>query len=93
MRAGALSFGSEACIELIKKRKVKLILVAEDAADRTKRNFERACIQNEIPIYFYGSIESLSKAIGKPNKAILGIRNQNFAVEIEKIINGGEVIG
>lgn len=93
MRAGGLSFGNDACMDLIQRKKVKLILVAQDAAERTKRNFERSCKENNIPIYFYGKMESLSRAIGKPNKAIFGIKNQSFAHEIERIINGGEVIG
>ena len=93
MRAGALSFGNDACMELIQKKKVKVILIAEDAADRTKRNFTFCCNQNQIPICFYGKIEDLSKAIGKTNKAIFGIRNQSFAFEIKKIISGGDIIG
>ena len=93
MKAGGVCFGTEACMEQIQKRKVKLILVAEDAAERTKKNFEMACKKNGIPICIYGSIESLSSAIGKPNKAMFGIRSQSFANEIQKIINGGEIIG
>jgi ribosomal protein L7Ae-like RNA K-turn-binding protein len=80
-------------MELIQKRKVKLIIVADDAADRTKRNFEIACKNVGIPIYFYGTIDTLSKAVGKPNKAIFGIKNQSFANEIIKLISGGENIG
>lgn len=93
MKAGALSFGTDACMDIIQKRKVKLILVAEDAAERTKKNFEIVCKENHIPICFYGTIETLSKSIGKPNKAVFGVRNQSLAMEIKKIINGGEVIG
>ena len=40
-----------------------------------------------------GTIEELSKAIGKNNKAILGILDENLSNEIQKINNGGEVIG
>ena len=43
MKAGGVCFGTEACMEQIQKRKVKLVLVAEDAAQRTKKNFEMAC--------------------------------------------------
>ncbi len=93
MKAGSLSFGTDACMELIQKKKVKLVLVANDAAERTKKNFEITCKQNQIPIYFYGKIEDLSRAIGKPNKAIFGIKNQSFAEEIQKIVNGGDIIG
>ena len=41
----------------------------------------------------HGQIEELSKAIGKSNKAILGIKDINLSNEIQKINNGGEVIG
>ena len=93
MKSGSLAFGTDACMDLIAKRKVKLILIAMDAAERTKKNFEIACQKNQIPICFYGNIDDLSRAIGKPNKAIFGIRNQSFAEEIQKNIHGGEVIG
>ena len=39
------------------------------------------------------TIESLSKAIGKNNKAIIGIEDVNLSNEIQKINNGGENIG
>ena len=35
----------------------------------------------------------MSHAIGKNNKAVIGIKDLSFANEIEKIINGGEAIG
>ena len=36
MRAGKIEFGTEACIQGIEKNKVKLIIIATDAAERTK---------------------------------------------------------
>lgn len=92
-KAGDICFGTDATIDLITRRKVKLVIVANNASDRTKRNLEFICKQNNTKIYFYGVIEELSKAIGKKNKAIIGIKNENFANQIEKIINGGEIIG
>lgn len=92
-KAGEICFGTDACIDLITKKKIKLLIVAEDASDRTKRNLEFICNGNDTKICFYGSIEELSKAIGKNNKAVIGIKNKNFANQIEKIINGGEIIG
>ncbi len=46
-----------------------------------------------IPIIIDGEIDVLSKAIGKSNKAILGIEDINLSNEIQKINNGGEIIG
>lgn len=92
-KAGKVCFGRDACIELIEKKKVKIIIVADDASDRTKKDLQFICENNNTKIYFYGTIENLSKAIGKSNKAVIGIKDENFSKQIEKIINGGEVIG
>ena len=40
-----------------------------------------------------GQIEELSKSIGKSNKAVIGIKDLNLSNEIQKINNGGDVIG
>lgn len=93
MKAGKIVFGTEACIEAIERKKVKLILVAKDSADRTKENFIYHCEKNKIPLLQFSNIEDISKAIGKNNKAVIGIKEKNLAVQIAKIINGGDIIG
>lgn len=92
-KAGDICFGTDACTELIQRNKVKLVVVAKDAADRTKRNFKFLCDKNNIKILEFATIEEISSAIGKKNKAVIGIKNSNLACEIYKIINGGEIIG
>ena len=92
-RAGQTVFGTEACNKAIEKNSVKLIIIATDASERTKMNFNNICSRKKIHIIEYLNIEEISKAIGKVNKAIVGIKDLNFANEIIKIINGGEAIG
>ena len=92
-RAGKIAFGTESVIDTIKKNKTSLVIVAKDAADRTKRNIQRIAEENNVPVKFYESIETLSKSIGKENKAIIAIKDKNFSSEILKIIDGGEIIG
>lgn len=92
-RAGKTVFGTDACLQAIEKKKVKLILVAEDASERTRQNFIRKCKENLIPIYIFGSIEEISKSIGKINKVVIGIKEKSLAKEIIKIIDGGDMIG
>ena len=67
--------------------------MANDSSDRTKRNFEYLCEINKIQIRVFSSIEQISKSIGKPNKAVIALKDRNFSKEILKIIDGGEVIG
>lgn len=92
-RAGKTVFGTEACISAIEKNKVKLLLIATDASERTKTNFKEICKKNNIQVIEKLKIEVLSKAIGKVDKAVAGVIDTNFSKEMLKIINGGEVIG
>lgn len=92
-RARKISFGADSVELQIKKKKVYLIIVANDASNRTKEKFEKLSKEYNVPIIITGEIEELSKAIGKSNKAILGIEDMNLASEIQKINNGGEFIG
>lgn len=88
-RAGKVVFGTDACIEYVNKNKIKLLLLAEDASDRTKLKFSEIAKKMQIHIYELGTIDEISKAIGKKNKAIIGITDINFSKEIVKRINRG----
>lgn len=92
-RARNICFGADSVEEYIKKRKIKLVIVAEDASDRTKEKFKKLCNEYEIQILIDGKIEELSKAIGKSNKAIIGVKDINIAKGIMNLNNGGEFIG
>lgn len=93
MKAGKISFGADSVEENIVKKKVKLVIVSKDSSERTQRKFADICENYNIPIIIDGEIENLSKAIGKSNKAIIGIKDINFADTIQKKYNGGDVIG
>ena len=92
-KAGKIVSGTDYCIQELKKGKIQLILVAEDASEKTKKNFVFYTQEVKIPIVFFGTIDDNSKAIGKQNRAVIGIAEKNLANQIEKIINGGEIIG
>lgn len=92
-KAGKLIAGTEACLEGIEKKNIKLILIAQDAAERTKKIVKEKCEKFNVSVYEILTIEEISKSIGKPNKAIIGLKENGFAEATEKIINGGEVIG
>lgn len=93
MKAGKISFGADSVEQDIKKNKVKLILIANNASDRTKNRFEKLATDCNIPIIINQTIEELSKAIGKSNKAVIGVKDINFAKTIEEKYNGGDTIG
>ncbi len=92
-KAGKISFGTESVKETIIKNKAKLVIVAEDASDRLKKNIMYECENFKVPIVTFSTIEKLSKSIGKTNKAVICIKDKNLGEEIYKIICGGGAIG
>ena len=92
-RARKISYGADSVEIQLKKKKVKLIIVAEDASDRTKNKFIKLSNEYNVPIIILSEIDEISKTIGKSNKAIIGIEEENISKEMQKINNGGEVIG
>ena len=92
-RAGKIAFGTESVTESVEKKKAKLVIVASDSAERTKRNFFRICESGNVNIREFGKIEELSRSIGKENKVVIAIKDINFSNEIIRLIDGGEVIG
>lgn len=91
-RARKITFGTDSTLAEMQKNKIKLVIVAEDASDRTKKKFNESAKSFNVPIIICGNIEELSKAIGKQNKAIIGIKESNIATEIERL-NRGDVNG
>lgn len=86
MKAGRLAYGSDMCEENIKMRKAKILIVAEDASDKTKKKFTDICAYANIEIFFFGDIDSISHSIGKNNKAIIAILDDGFANKIKDML-------
>ena len=93
MKAGKIVFGTESTIDMINKNKVKLKTKIDYFLEAVKNNFEIKCKEKNVPLYIFGEKDSLSKAIGKNNKTVLGIKDKNLALAIKKILDGGDVIG
>ena len=91
-KAGKLTFGTEATEEAILKRNIYFIVIANDSSEKTKNKFKTICERNNINFIIYGTIDENSRAVGKDNKAILGIKDRNLANAIKKIIYGGDTI-
>lgn len=86
MKAGKLSYGSDMCEEKLKYHKIKLIIVAEDASENTKQKFIKLCQSTNVDYFNIGTIEILSRYIGKENKAVIGIMDENFSSRIKEML-------
>lgn len=86
MKAGKLSFGTDMCIENIKKKKAFLIILAEDASDNTKEKFQKLAELYQIQIVCFGEKDILSKSIGKVDKVVFAILDKGFSDKILQML-------
>ena len=84
MRAGKIAFGTEQVIEAIERKKAFLVIIAKDISENSKKKMINTCEKNKIQYIEYGTIQDNSKAIGKQNKAVIAIKDENFSKEILK---------
>jgi len=71
--------GEFATEKAVKEGKAKLVIVAEDASDNTKKLFTNKCTYYHVPIYLYGIKNELGHAMGKEVRSSLAVTDSGFA--------------
>ena len=84
MRGRNLVSGEFQTEDAIKSGKAILVIVAEDASENTKKLFRDKCSYYEVPVYSYGTKQSLGRAIGKDQRSSLAVTDAGLAQAIEK---------
>ncbi len=84
MRAGKVVSGEFSTEKAVKTKAAKLVIVAADASENTKKLFRDKCSFYHVPIQICSSKEELGKAIGKEYRASIAITDSNFATQIMK---------
>ena len=86
MRGRNLVSGEFQTEEAVKNGSAGLVIVAEDASENTKKLFKDKCSYYEVPVYRYGTKQSLGRAIGKDLRSSLAITDVGLAQAIEKAL-------
>ncbi|GCF92757.1 50S ribosomal protein L7/L12 [Enterococcus florum] len=87
MRAGKLITGEEMTINEIRKNKVKLVIVASDASENTKKKVTDKSKFYQTAYLMDFSESELTNAIGRPRK-VIGVMDTGFAERIVSLIKG-----
>ncbi len=98
MRAGKLKSGEFATMEAIRKKTAQLVIVSEDASENTIKQFSDKCKYYNVPIVFFGDMESLGHAIGKEVRTSMAITDKGLSESLRKNLlveklDGGNVNG
>lgn len=84
MRGRNLVSGEFQTVESVKTGSAMLVIVAEDASRNTKKLFHDKCSFYEVPVYEYGTKETLGRAIGKELRSSLAVCDAGLADAIIK---------
>ncbi len=84
MRAGKITLGEDAVIKTIKKGKAKIVFVAKDVGESTKKKINDKCKSYNVKMVQIFTSEEQSQAIGKMNRVLIGVVDEGFANAINK---------
>ena len=93
-KAGKLVAGTGAVENSIRQKTSRLVVMACDVSENTKKRLTDKCNYYNIELITFGNKESIGKAIGEELAAAVSINDNNFASAINGIYNefsGGEV--
>jgi ribosomal protein L7Ae-like RNA K-turn-binding protein len=81
-RGRMLVKGYNTCIFMISKKKVRLLILAQDLAENSIKKMVSVAEKNNIPYRIYGTKEDLSHITGNVDAGIFGLTDENLAKAI-----------
>jgi len=83
-RARKLVTGEETVLKAIRSGEAKLVILAEDASEGTRKKFNDKCTSYNVPIIEFGTRESLGASIGKEARVSIAIVDEGFVKMLRK---------
>lgn len=87
MRAGKVKSGESVLLNDIKKKQIKLVIIATDASENTQKLMNNKCVSNQIPLREFGTRTELGIAIGKSERVNIGITDNGFSKKLLSMID------
>ena len=94
-KSGNVVSGTFACTDAMRRGRARLLIIAEDTAEGTKRKLCGEADKIKVPVRVYGRSDDLSRMVGKTGRSIFVIKDDNLAKVIDEQIEEGkkEVLG
>jgi len=92
MRAGKLAIGEEGVLKAVRSGQARLVVMAEDASDNTRKKFQDKCQHYGVTLAECFGRYELGAAIGKEARVLVAVVDAGFARLIEPcLVNNPEV--
>lgn len=79
--------GYNTCLMMMERKKLRLLIVAEDVSENTIKKMRQKCLTSSIEFRIFGNSDELSRITGNSGKGIFGITDSHFAKIIVKEID------
>ncbi|MRH42301.1 YlxQ family RNA-binding protein [Aquibacillus halophilus] len=86
-RAQKCTLGEESIIRDIQKQKAKLVLLASDTGQNTRKTITDKCSYYQIPLIIVDDRDTISHAIGKSGRVAIAILDSGFATKITSLLD------
>ena len=81
MRAGRITSGQEACVDLARQEEAALVLMDAAASENTRKRITDACHSHDVPLYDISEGE-LGRAIGKKGRMVVALKADGMAQKL-----------
>lgn len=78
-KSGNLVMGGETCMIHMDRKKIKFLLIAEDASEGSRKKLSEKAERQGIPYRISGLADEMSHAAGSPGRTVFGITDSHFA--------------
>lgn len=78
-KGGKITIGYDATCSDIKNKKSALVIITNDASERTKNNIKLLCDEFKVQIIEFGDKLDLGKSLGREMVSVLSIKDKNIA--------------
>ena len=83
-KAGRVASGEFQTENAVKKGRAKVVLIAADASENTKKKFQNMCSFHKIPVFITTDKETLGHRIGREMRTSAAITDENLAAAFIK---------
>ena len=89
-KAGFAQGGEFLAEKAVKSFKARVVIVATDASDNTKKKFRDMCTFYEVPCYEVGGKDSLGRALGYEMRASVAIKDAGMSKKLMELLDSLE---
>ena len=90
MKAGKVASGEFQSEDAIVHGTAGFVIIAEDASDNTKKKFMDKCNYRGIRYEIFGNKDELGRLIGKNERSVVAITDDDFSTQFIKRFGGNE---